>query len=67
MKQKFKAERPFGVFTNDKGEDIIIYVIEGAFASDAWLRGERFIPSLVRNFSLSLAMTQRDIIYGKEM
>ena len=40
MDQEFKAGRPFGVFTNDKGEDIIIYVVEGTFASDAWLRGE---------------------------
>lgn len=40
MEQNFNAERPFGVLTNDKGEDIIIYALGGTFASDAWLRGE---------------------------
>lgn len=39
MEQKFKAERPFGVFTNNKGKDIIIYAVGGTFASDAWIRG----------------------------
>lgn len=40
MEQNFNAERPFGVFTNNKGEDIIIYALGGTFASDAWLRGK---------------------------
>lgn len=57
MKQEFKAERPFGVFTNSKGEDIIIYVVGGSFASDAWLRGESVFSVIGEKF---LAITGDD-------
>lgn len=57
MEQNFNAERPFGVFTNSKGEDIIIYAVGGAFASDAWLRGENVYSVVGEKF---LAITGDD-------